>query len=108
MTVPFNSDPMLRVELWDDDVANDDNIGMGMHNIAQYLSQQMDSTGKSLDIQFLSTFSIGENLPEESRSPFSSTTKAVWGWGVEWVVEWAVEWAWVVEWEWAAEWEEIP
>jgi hypothetical protein len=65
MTVPFNSDPMLRVELWDDDMSHDDNIGMGMYNIAQYLSQQMDSTGKLCNIQFLSTSSSRDSLPEE-------------------------------------------
>lgn len=48
ITVPFNSDPTLKVELWDDDMSHDDNIGMGAYNIAQYLSQRMDSTGNSV------------------------------------------------------------
>eukprot|EP00178_Gracilaria_changii_P010334 TRINITY_DN3007_c0_g1_i2.p1 TRINITY_DN3007_c0_g1~~TRINITY_DN3007_c0_g1_i2.p1 ORF type:complete len:124 (+),score=16.86 TRINITY_DN3007_c0_g1_i2:201-572(+) len=35
---------MLRVEVWDDDAVEDDSIGMGQANIAQYLSQQMSTT----------------------------------------------------------------
>ena len=65
MTIPFNSDTNLRVELWDDDMVHDDNIGMGMYNIAQYLSQQMDSTGNSSSMQSLSIFNTRVNTLEE-------------------------------------------
>ena len=43
-TIPFNSDPIMKIEVWDNDAVNDDMIGAGMHNIAQYLSQGMNTT----------------------------------------------------------------
>ena len=45
-TVPFNSDPIMKVEVWDNDAVNDDMIGTGMYNLAQYLSRGMSTTGK--------------------------------------------------------------
>jgi Ca2+-dependent lipid-binding protein len=45
ITIPFNSDPMLQVEIWDDDAVNDDMIGSGSYNLAQYLAQRMNTTG---------------------------------------------------------------
>ena len=45
-TVPFNSDPIMKIEVWDNDAVNDDLIGAGMQNIAQYLGQRMNTTRK--------------------------------------------------------------
>ena len=50
-TIPFNSDPTLKVEVWDNDACNDDMIGTGMYNISQYLAQRMNTTGKDTFIQ---------------------------------------------------------
>lgn len=38
------NDPMLRVEVWDNDTCDDDIVGQGQYNLAQVLAQRMDTT----------------------------------------------------------------
>lgn len=35
-------DPMLRVEVWDNDTCEDDMVGAGSYNLMQYLNRGMD------------------------------------------------------------------
>jgi len=99
VTIPFNSDPTLRVEVWDDDAVEDDSVGMGQYNLAQYLSQQMSTTSKNDLTQSWLTFTTGMVMPEESPFLSNSTVKAweEWAWEVVWEVVWE---EWVEEWEW--------
>ena len=71
-TIPFNSDPIMKIEVWDNDAVNDDLIGAGMQNIAQYLGQRMNTTRKNSLIQFWSICIIKTDLLEELTSVFSS------------------------------------
>jgi Ca2+-dependent lipid-binding protein len=38
------NDPMLRVEVWDDDTCEDDIVGAGSYNLGMHLNQGMDTT----------------------------------------------------------------
>lgn len=46
------NDPMLRVEVWDDDTCEDDIVGAGSYNLSQYLNQGMDTNSNQSFIQF--------------------------------------------------------
>ena len=41
-----NCDPILKVEVWDNDAVNDDLIGAGSYNIMQYMNQCTNTTRK--------------------------------------------------------------
>lgn len=40
-------DPVLKVEVWDNDAVEDDMVGQGSYNLAQYVNQGMDTTSTS-------------------------------------------------------------
>lgn len=43
-TLQPNSDPTLRIEVWDDDTGDDDIVGSGTYNLSQYLMSRQSST----------------------------------------------------------------
>ena len=45
-TLAYGTDPMMKVEVMDNDAFEDDIIGHGAYNIAQFLQQRMNTTGK--------------------------------------------------------------
>ena len=45
-TLPYGTDPMLKVEVMDNDAFEDDIIGHGAYNIMQFLQQRMNTTSK--------------------------------------------------------------
>ena len=49
---------MIKVEVMDKDVIDDDIIGYGVYNVAQYLSQRMNTTGNYATTQSPSTSRI--------------------------------------------------
>ena len=49
---------MMKVEVMDNDAFEDDVIGYGAYNIAQFLQQRMNTTSKSPFIQSWSILSI--------------------------------------------------
>ena len=70
-TVPFGTDPMMKVEVMDNDAFEDDIIGYGNYNIGQYLAQRMNTTGTPIFIQsLLTSFTKMDMLAE---SPLESS-----------------------------------
>jgi|JI9StandDraft_1071089.scaffolds.fasta_scaffold447750_2 hypothetical protein len=39
------NDPILKVEVWDDDSCLDDIVGTGNYNLEPHLNQRLDTTG---------------------------------------------------------------
>jgi hypothetical protein len=129
-TIPYGTDPFLKVEVMDNDAIEDDVVGYGSYNIAQYLAQGMNTTSNHQITQLLSTSSTDEDTPEGSPSAWSSeewpwvwaewarwaawAQWAAWARWEEWATEeewalWEEEWATEEEWapweeEWAAAW----
>jgi hypothetical protein len=58
----IQGDPMLRVEVWDNDAVEDDMIGAGSYNLMQYLNQGIDTTSKC------SSYSVWVDLFYNGRS----------------------------------------
>jgi hypothetical protein len=71
-TVPFGTDPMMKVEVMDKDVIDDDIIGYGVYNVAQYMSQRMNTTGNPPFTQSQLTSSTITDTLEESPLPYNS------------------------------------
>ena len=63
---------MMKVEVMDKDTFNDDIIGYGVYNVAQYLNQRMNTTGNPHLIQSQSTSSTRTVTLEEPPSPSNS------------------------------------
>jgi hypothetical protein len=63
----------MKVEVMDRDTFDDDVIGYGMYNVAQYMSQRMNTTGTHPPIQSPSTSSTRTGMLEGS--PLASTSK---------------------------------
>ena len=64
-TVPFGTDPMMKVEVMDNDAFEDDVIGYGAYNIAQFLQTRMNTTSNPSFMQSWSTLSIKISMREE-------------------------------------------
>ena len=71
-TVPFGTDPMMKVEVMDNDAFEDDVIGYGAYNIAQFLQTRMNTTSTTFFIQLWSILSIKISMPVELLLEFSS------------------------------------
>ena len=71
-------DPMMRVEVFDDDSGRDDLVGMGNYNLMQNMNQGMNTTSTYYLIQFGSISSTMDKTQVESASAYSSTNKVVW------------------------------
>ena len=63
----------MKVEVMDRDTFDDDVIGYGMYNVAQYMSQRMNTTGNPSLIQSQSTSSTRTGMREGS--PSASTSR---------------------------------
>ena len=50
-TIPYGTDPIMKVEVMDNDAFEDDIIGFGSYNVGQYLSQGMNTTGNNRVMQ---------------------------------------------------------
>ena len=66
---------MMKVEVMDKDTFDDDIIGYGVYNVAQYMSQRMNTTGNPHLTQLQSTSPTRMGTPEES--PWLSSFKEV-------------------------------
>ena len=71
-TVPFGTDPMMKVEVMDNDAFEDDVIGYGAYNIAQFLQTRMNTTSKTFFIQLWSILSIKISMLVELLLEFNS------------------------------------
>ena len=71
-TVPFGTDPMMKVEVMDNDAFEDDVIGYGAYNIAQFLQTRMNTTSKTFVIQLWSILSIKISMLVELPLEFNS------------------------------------
>lgn len=63
---------MMKVEVMDKDTFEDDIIGYGVYNVAQYMSQRMNTTGNPSLTQSRSTSSTRTDTLEESPLPSNS------------------------------------
>ena len=50
-TVQMGTDPVLKVEVMDNDAFEDDVIGYGAYNLAQFFQTRMNTTSKIFSIQ---------------------------------------------------------
>ena len=71
-TVPFGTDPMMKVEVMDNDAFEDDVIGYGAYNIAQFLQTRMNTTSTTFFIQLWLILSIKISMPVELPLEFIS------------------------------------
>ena len=74
----ITGDPILKVEVWDNDAIEDDLVGQGSYNLMPYLNNRIDTTRKYLVIQFGLTFITMEEMQVSFALDYSLIQTVLW------------------------------